>query len=206
VSALVTVVALGGSLAQRSHTGALLRAAADRLRMSGAQVARWDLRERPLPLADPRSHAHPERHPAPEVRALVAAITEADALLLGSPVYHNSYAGVVKNALDHLAIPHFAHKPVGLLSNGGGAFSTQAVDHLRLVVRGLGGIAIPTQVVTVDEDYLLADGDLHIVAPAIHERLDRFVAELLWFCAQLRSRSAGGDDRRRGDCWIPRPS
>jgi NAD(P)H-dependent FMN reductase len=107
--------------------------------MSGAQITRWDLRKRPLPLADPRFHEHPERHPAPEVRAFVEATTAADALVLGSPVYHNSYAGVVKNAFDHLAIPQVARKPVGLLPNGGGAVSTQAVDHLRLVVRGLGG-------------------------------------------------------------------
>ncbi len=69
-----------------------------------------------------------------------------------SPVYHNSYSGVLKNTLDHLDIPHFRNKAVGLVSHGGDG-STQPVDHLRVVVRGLNGIATPTNVCTRKDDY-----------------------------------------------------
>src|SRR5690242_7528631 len=101
------VLLLGGSLNRPSHTSALLRAIADALEARGASVVRFDLAEQPLLLADPAYHGDPASHPAPEVRALVRAADEAEAIVLASPTYHNAYSGLLKNALDLLAIPQF---------------------------------------------------------------------------------------------------
>ncbi len=180
------ILLLGGSHARPSRTGALLRAVELMLQRKGAEVEVWDLAERPLPLADPAYYSRPGEHPAATVRELAEAADLADGMVLASPLYHNSYSGALKNALDLLSTRQFEGKPVGLASNSGGAHGTQAVDHLRLVVRGLRGVAIPTQVVTLDGDYAPIDGGHRLANPSIEERLERFAEELLWFVARLR--------------------
>jgi len=93
---------------------------------------------------------------------------------------------VLKNAVDHLTIAHFRYKPVGLVSHGGNR-STQAVDHLRIVVRGLLGVAIPTQVCTAQKDYR-QDGELsyQLESEEISRRIERFASELMVFADRLR--------------------
>ena len=45
---------------------------------------------------------------------------EADFFILGTPNYHGSFSGILKNALDHLNMDYFKMKPVGLIGNSGG--------------------------------------------------------------------------------------
>lgn len=152
----------------------------------GAETFHWDLRKSPLPIADPSFHGDPSQHTNAKVRRLVAQATFCDAFVLSSPIYHNSYSGVLKNALDHLAIPQFYYKPVGLISHGGD-HSTQAIDHLRIVVRGLLGTAIPSQVSTALQDYSHQGAQgYELVSEAIFDRIDRLVTELLVFAQMLR--------------------
>jgi azobenzene reductase len=182
----VRVLLISGSGRPRSHTCALVQLAGRLLSESGTEVRFWDASIECLPVADPQFHADPSRHPDPRVAAFVHIANDADAFVLGSPIYHNSYSGILKNALDHLAIPLVAYKPVGLLGHGGHR-STQAVDHLRVVVRGLWGIATPTHVCTQDEDYEETDGTYVVSATDINARLDRFVRELVAMTIALRA-------------------
>jgi azobenzene reductase len=179
------VFLLGGSLARPSHTSVLLRAAEQAIRAHGAATDRWDLAERALPLADPAQHAVPLAMREPRGRELVAAARSADALVLASPLYHSSYSGVLKNALDHLNARDLRRKPVALLSHTGRRPSAQAIDGLRLVVRALLGISLPSQVITVDEDYEREGRALRLVGGTAEERLAESVAELLWFAERL---------------------
>jgi azobenzene reductase len=179
------VFLLGGSLARPSHTSALLRAAAGAVRAHGAAAVRWDLAERPVPIADPAQHAVPLAMREPRGRELVAAARSADALVLASPLYHSSYSGVLKNALDHLNARDLRQKPVALLSHTGRRPSSQAIDGLRLVVRALLGISLPSQVITVDDDYEREGRGLRLTGSAAEERLAESVAELLWFAERL---------------------
>ena len=41
-------------------------------------------------------------------------------------------------------------KPVGLIGNSGGIVSSEPLSHLRVIVRSLLGIAVPTQIATHD--------------------------------------------------------
>jgi len=82
----------------------------------------------------------------------------------------------LKNALDHLVIAHFDLKPVGL-SHGGGR-TTQAVEQLRTITRGLLGYAIATQVCTADQDYTRADSEWLLTSKDILARVERFCREL----------------------------
>lgn len=176
---------LSGSMRDPSHTRVLVETIARRLAERGVATVHWDIRRTPLPIADPKFHNDPLQHTDQSVRALAHLAMTSHGFVLGSPVYHNSYSGVLKNALDHLTIPCFQLKPVGLVSHGGNR-STQAVDHLRIVVRGLLGVAIPTQVCTADQDYNEMEArDYAIGNPSISERIERLTDELLWFARQM---------------------
>src|SRR5262249_14449631 len=81
------------------------------------------------------------------VHELVETAQRASGFVLASPVHHNSYSGLLKNCLDHLAIEQFEYKPVALMAFGGSMSAIQVCDQLRTVVRGLWGIALPCQAV-----------------------------------------------------------
>jgi NAD(P)H-dependent FMN reductase len=155
--------------------------------LQGLEPLWHDLAEHDLGTADPAYHNAPERHPSSEVRALAALATRAEAFVLGSPVYHNSYSGVLKNCLDHLTIRHFEAKPVGLACHGGTLRSMQSADHLRLVVRGLHGVATVNQVVSADADFRLVDGGLKLANRTLFDRVARLVQELAFLTARLGS-------------------
>lgn len=186
------ILVISGSVSGMSHTRHLAKMVAACLEGAGACPTHWDLRHSPLPIADPDYHDNPAAHPDPRARNLAGLAAAADAFVLASPIYHNSYSGVLKNALDHLTIDHFRQKPVGLISHGGYR-STQAVDHLRIVARGLLGVAIPAQICTAAHDYEpdAAEQGYRIVSSDIVARIDRFGRELVSFARGLRGLRAG---------------
>jgi NAD(P)H-dependent FMN reductase len=124
------VLALAGSLRSNSYTRLALQEAAAGARAAGATVTVHDLGAPPLPLFE---EAGGGQHPA--VARFKELALEADAVLIATPVYHDSYSGVLKNALDFL-YQELADKVVGLISVGGGrAGQGQALEHLRAVLR-----------------------------------------------------------------------
>jgi azobenzene reductase len=200
-----SVLLLGGSLAKPSHTSVLLAELERELAAQGAAVCRWDLGERTLPFADPVYHRRARSHRCAAVRELASAAGEAQALVLGSPVYHNSYSALLKNALDLLSIAEFAGKPVGLVSHASRTPGSQALDHLRLVARGLHAIAIPTQLTTIDADYTARDGLLHLSGAKVRERLGLLARELVWYAIRLcptRTHMSSGTDHLEVRCAL----
>ncbi|HXA43244.1 MAG TPA: NADPH-dependent FMN reductase [Candidatus Solibacter sp.] len=183
------VLLLGGSLHRPSHTSAMLRIIDAELSRAGHEPIRWDLGERPLPSPDPQYHRDPLLNPDPEAHRLTLAADAAQAFVLASPNYHNSFSGLLKDALDNLSVAQFEGKATGLASNGGGIPATQAVDQLRIVARGLGAIAIPTQFVTTDTDWVEGQDGYELASDSLQRRLQRFVAELI----SVGSRLGGGE-------------
>jgi azobenzene reductase len=183
------ILLLGGSLARPSHTASLLRAFERVLAVRGAATCRWDIAQRPLTPVQPGLQIDTVDL---DRRAFLQAAEAADALVIASPLYHGSYSGVVKDALDHLTPKHVAGKPVALLSSSGGAVGAHALDHLRAVVRALHAVAIPRQVVTVDSDYVLDDDRYRLQNADTRVRLDELGTELLWFTERLRGDAHAG--------------
>lgn len=179
------VLLISGSSRQPSHTATLVNRIADVLGGFGAETTIWLLSERALPPANPKYHQVPSSHPDPLVRQLVLQAEDAGGIVLASPVYHNSYSGVLKNALDHLSIDQFHRKPVSLAGHGGNR-TTQAVDHLRIVVRGLLGVALPSQVCTSNEDFEETAGVYRVASADIETRVQRMGEELILFAQTLQ--------------------
>lgn len=153
---------------------------ADQLRAKGAKAVIWDLGEKPLPIAVPEYHKSQEKHPSKRVREFVKLVSESDGYILGSPLYHDSYSGVLKNALDSLPNEAFYHKPVGLVSHSSNVRSCiTPCNQLRPVVRSLAGYATQIQVGTTDADYKIAGNSLKLVDQRVIDRVVGMVDELM---------------------------
>lgn len=133
------VVAVCGSLRDRSYTRLSLERVLDGVRGAGATGEILDLREYDLP------PMNADRDGQGDSADVVRRIREADAVVLGTPMYHGSYSGVLKNALDYCGFDEFDGKTVGLVAVAGGSFPVTALDHLRSVCRSLNAWVLPHQ-------------------------------------------------------------
>jgi azobenzene reductase len=166
------VLILIGSAARNSCSLHLGKAIASRLDAQGVSAELIDLIAFDLPPFDAdtdRTKAHNKT-----TKEFIKRAKAAHALVYITPVYHNSFSGAIKNAIDWLHFP-MDGKVVGLASHGNNR-TLVAVDQLMVVARSQHLVVLPTRVCTQREDY---DKDLQIVTPAINKRLDRFVEELM---------------------------
>jgi NAD(P)H-dependent FMN reductase len=148
----VHVVAVAGSLRDESYTRESLRHALRAADRAGATTELLDLREFDLPVLDP------DRDRQGDSARFTARVRAADSVLLGTPVYHGSYSGVLKNALDHCGFDEFEETTVGLLAVAGGSFPVTALDHLRSVCRALNAWVLPHQAAVPRVSSAIADG------------------------------------------------
>ncbi|MEM4781189.1 MAG: NAD(P)H-dependent oxidoreductase [Halalkalicoccus sp.] len=147
------VVAIVGSLREDSHTRSAIREALGGVEDAGGTGELLDLREYDLPALNT------DDDPTEGVEAFTAAVREADAILLGTPMYHGSYSGVLKNALDHCGFDEFEDKTVGLLAVSGGSFPITALEHLRSVCRALNAWVLPHQAAIPRAHSAFEDGE-----------------------------------------------
>ena len=127
------LIGMSGSLRAGSYSNAVL----ETLRETFAETADlrlWDLA--PIPLYNQDFEG--DRRPAP-VKAMLAAIAEADGLVLCVPEFNHSIPGVLKNALDWASRPAFtsvmAHKPVAIMASSPGAMSgARCLEHLKVAL------------------------------------------------------------------------
>lgn len=184
------ILSICGSRRPQSRVKAGLMAIDQVLAGRKVETTLWNLGQNPLPFMDPDTRGTCGIGDRDLARFLELA-RSADGYVLGSPIYHNSYSGLLKNALDHLSMRDLGGKAFALTSHGGNR-SPQAVDHLRIIVRSVQGIAIPVQLCTDEEDFVPAqNGEMKLSAPPTLERLERLVDELMEFATILRARRDG---------------
>ena len=136
----VHIVALCGSLRKESYTRVALRYVLDAAEELGATTDLVDIRSLDLPVFDADDQ---DAGDAPELRQRIRA---ADSVILGTPMYHGSYASPLKTALDYCGFDEFEGKTVGLVAVSGGQFPTPALEQLRTVCRALRAWTLPHQV------------------------------------------------------------
>lgn len=133
------IAALCGSLRDGSYTRVALRHALAAAEENGATTDLIDLRDLDLPVFDPDAD-----DPA-AAADLQARLGRADSIVLGTPMYHGSYASPLKTALDYCGFDEFENSTVGLLVVSGGSFPLTALEHLRTVCRALNAWVLPHQ-------------------------------------------------------------
>lgn len=186
----MNVLLICGSIANKSHTRALIVYLEGLLKKKGVETVFWDLATKPLPIATPEYHRDPMQNPGKNVKEFVTAVDDANAFVLGTPLYHGSYSGVLKNALDNLYLDAFRNKPVALVSNGSSMRTTSTpCEHLRSVVRTLYGYAIQSQICTAGDDYETSGSQYVLSNEDIKERCERMADELIGLTNAIQSRN-----------------
>ena len=158
------VVGVCGSLRDASYTRIALREALAEAEEFGAATALLDLREYDLPVFDP------DAGDAGDAERLRSELRRADSVLLGSPMYHGSYASGLKNALDYAGFDEFEDTTVGLLAVSGGGFPSPTLEHLRSVCRSLNAWVLPHQAAVPDASSQFEDGEF--VDERMEERVE----------------------------------
>ena len=167
------VVGIAGSLRDGSYTRIGIERALAAAANAGGTTELLDLRGMDLPVFDADAR---DAGDAPE---LTQSIREADAILLGTPVYHGSYSSPLKNAIDYCGFDEFETKTVGLLAVAGGGFPIIALEHLRSVCRALNCWVIPHQAAIPRARDSIKDGA--ITDEGIDERVARLGEEAVQY-------------------------
>jgi NAD(P)H-dependent FMN reductase len=145
---------------------------AKQVRAAGLEFDLIDLRDDYRSLHNVTEYSEPPA--GSQTAQLRERLAQAAGVVLATPVYHGTFSGLLKNALDHLASDAFYQLPVGTLAVGGGPRSALvACEQLRTVIRSLSGWSTPTQVG-------MTYGDITVNGPTkdLRERVAKMVDEL----------------------------
>jgi FMN reductase len=125
-------------------------------------------------------------------RAIVAAIREADGVILASPGYHGSISGLVKNAIDYVEETardervYLDGLPVGLITTAYGWQATgSTLATMRSIVHALRGWPTPLGAAIKAEKGMFVDG--RCSDPSAANQLELVGKQVVEF-ARLRAR------------------
>jgi FMN reductase len=176
------IVAVGGTLRPGSTTEKAMQHVLNAADRAGARTRLISGPALQLPMYEPDN---PERTDA--ARDLVAQLALADGIILGSPGYHGSISGLVKNALDYAEDlrgdrrPYFSGRAVGCIATGGGwPGAVNTLGALRDIVHALRGWPTPLGA-AINSSERVFDDDGQCVVPRVSQMLDLIAAEVLGF-------------------------
>ena len=140
------IVGIGGTTREGSSTEKALRYSLAMCEKLGATTAIFTGRDLAvLPMYAPE---HPSRHEFAD--AMIAELRKAQGVIVASPGYHGTIAGIVKNALDYTEDlreddrVYFSGMPVGCIVTGlGWQGVVTTLEHLRAMVHALRGWPTP---------------------------------------------------------------
>ncbi|MDR7036594.1 MULTISPECIES: FMN reductase [Methylobacterium] len=145
------LVGISANLQRPSRTRVLVEA------IAGAAAAQAPLEVRLFDLVDagPGLGSAWTRSALPlPARRVVEAIEEADALVVGSPVYKGGYTGLFKHLFDLVEPGALANKPVAIAATGGGARHALVVEHaFRPLFGFFNALQLPTAVYGSNADF-----------------------------------------------------
>jgi FMN reductase len=180
------IVAIGGALRSHSSTEKALRLVLARADARGARIRLFAGPDLDLPLYSPECAERTLR-----ATALVEALRAADGVVLGSPGYHGSLSGLVKNVLDYAedlrgdARPYLDGRAVGCVGAGAGwPGATAALTGLRSIVHALRGWNTPLGV-AINTAEPVFDADGACLDPRLAAQLDAMADQITGFA--LRS-------------------
>ena len=170
------ILGIAGSLRRGSHNRRLLRAAGAAL-PPGAELVEWDGLGG-LPIFDEDQETDP---PEP-VQVLLAAIEDADAILVATPEYNASVPGGLKNALDWASRPFpdnaLRHKPSAVIGASTGLFgAVWAQAEVRKALKASGAHVLESELPVGMADGAFAD-DETLADPELTARLGDLLGDL----------------------------
>lgn len=98
---------------------------------------------------------------SPELQVRLDAITEADAVIVVTPIYAASFSGLFKMLIDVLPTDALRDTPMLLGATGGTVRDSLAIEHaLRPLFAHLGALVAPVAVFAASDDWGSADAGL----------------------------------------------
>jgi FMN reductase len=178
------ILAIGGTVRPNSSTELAMRHVMNAIECRGARIKLISGQSLQLPLYQPEN---PQR--TAEARALVAELAQADGIVIGSPGYHGSISGLVKNALDYAEDlrsdrrPYFSGRAVGCIATAGGwPAAVNTLNALRDIVHALRGWPTPMGAAINSSEGVFDEGGA-CIAPRVAQVLDLMAEEILSFAA-----------------------
>jgi FMN reductase len=186
----MNVLLLGGSPSAPSSSWRLLQLVGERLAALGHRTVALQVRELPA-LALLRADIND-----PAIAVAAAQVAEADAVVIGTPVYKAAYSGLLKTFLDLLPQDGLAGKIVLPLATGGSQSHMLALDYaLRPVLASLSPRHIlPSIYATSDQLPWYPELGLNPAAP-IAARIDAGVEQFDHALQTLPRKAAAIDSR-----------
>jgi FMN reductase len=139
------IVGIGGTTRPGSSSEQALAQALGFAQLAGAETRLFGGRDLMLPLYDPEPAALTEA-----AQILLAALRQADGIILSSPCYHGAVSGLIKNAIDYTeemrsdARVYFDGLSVGCIGCGYGYQGPGMVlAQLRSITHALRGWPVP---------------------------------------------------------------
>jgi FMN reductase len=176
------IVAVGGTLRPGSSTEKAMQHVLKAAERAGARTRLISGPALQLPMYQPEN---PERTDA--ARDLVAQLALADGIILGSPGYHGSISGLIKNALDYAEDlrgdrrPYFSGRAVGCIATAGGwPGAVNTLGALRDIVHALRGWPTPLGAAINSSDPVF-DDEGRCVVPRVSQMLDLIAGEVMGF-------------------------
>lgn len=168
------IVGMGGTLRPGSSTQVAVEQTLAHAEALGARTRMFAGPDLAFPFYAPES---PDR--TEQAADLVGALRIADGIVIGSPGYHGSVSGLIKNALDYAedlsrdTRPYFDGRPVGLISGGAGMQgAVTTLGMLRDITHALRGAPTPYGVAfnsadKSEERISQTDGQLALLAKQV---------------------------------------
>jgi NAD(P)H-dependent FMN reductase len=128
-----------------------------------------------LPVYDEPNHPMRGDYKFEHTKKWSASVTRADAIVFVIPEYNHSFNAAMKNAIDYLH-NEWRYKPVGVVSYGGAAMGTRALEALKPVLVALklpfaGEVTIPLTFVPIVDGIFPGNDVLVASAQALMKEL-----------------------------------
>jgi len=176
---MVRIVGVLGSVTPPGRLSSAIGGAIERAEAAGHSASLLDLGQLRLGFADGR----PMEQLDDDTGRLVAEVSQAEAVILATPIYRATLTGALKNALDLLPIEALKDKPVGIVSMGATLHHfLGAESHLRDILAWFGALAAPNTVYLSSSDF-----ENGVLTQSAATRLDDLVAAL-----ERLAQAAGG--------------
>lgn len=146
------LIGLSGSPTERSKTLLAIEVAVEHVADAYPSVETEivNVRDYDVQFCDGRDPAEYEG----DTRRVIDKIVEADALIVGTPMYRATYTGILKNVFDLIPNDALYGKPVGIVATGGSDHHYLAIEHeLKPLIGFFQGLALPGGVYAKNEDY-----------------------------------------------------
>lgn len=171
------ILVISSSLHPDSRSRVLAEACVDRLKQVGEKTEWFDLAVQTLPLCDGAA-----AYGAPAVKELTSLITQADGILLASPVYNYDVNAVAKNAIE-LTGRAWSEKVVGIMLAAGGSGSyMSAMGIANSLMLDFRCIIIPRFIYTTGDSF----DENRQPDQTVQERVDQLIADMLRITRALK--------------------